>query len=153
MSPLPGFQWEMKVYGDSLQNMEFAPGGDWHPGWWVDQRYLSFSIACHFFSGKMDVRVGGWFPNPFEKYARQIGSFPQVFGVKITKNLQVQINDDGQANQKNTTNLRIWTLLVEWLNAQCTFDLPKNYCTKYYPWTPKPWKMKVFNPQYMGYNR
>ena len=21
-----------------------------------------------------------------------------------------------------------------------------------YPWTPKPWKMKVLNPQYMGYN-
>ena len=21
-----------------------------------------------------------------------------------------------------------------------------------FPWTPKPWKMKVLNPQYMGYN-
>ena len=21
-----------------------------------------------------------------------------------------------------------------------------------YPWTPKPWNMKVLNPQYMGYN-
>ena len=25
-------------------------------------------------------------------------------------------------------------------------------CFKNYPWTPKPWKMKVLNFQYMGYN-
>ena len=24
--------------------------------------------------------------------------------------------------------------------------------TTNYPWTPKPWKMKVLHPQYMGYN-
>ena len=24
--------------------------------------------------------------------------------------------------------------------------------TSIYPWTPKPWKMKVLNPQNMGYN-
>ena len=29
------------------------------------------------------ILVGGF--NPFEKYARQIGSFPQGFGVKIKK--------------------------------------------------------------------
>ena len=32
----------------------------------------------------MDFLVGGW-TNPLEKYARQIGSFPQIVGVKIQK--------------------------------------------------------------------
>ena len=33
--------------------------------------------------------VGGW-TNPFEKYARQIGSFPPILGMKIKKSLKPQ---------------------------------------------------------------
>ena len=28
----------------------------------------------------------------------------------------------------------------------------KNFFYQPYPWTPKPWKVKVLNPQYMGHN-
>ena len=33
-----------------------------------------------------DILVGGWwfFAHPFEKYVRQIGSFPQISGMNIT---------------------------------------------------------------------
>ena len=39
-TPHPGFQWQMKVYRDSLLKMVHIPGGDWHPGWGVDLRLI-----------------------------------------------------------------------------------------------------------------
>ena len=49
-------------------------GGDW------THQSLSYNMTgC---LGDTKILVGGW-TNPFEKYARQIGSFPQGSGVKI----------------------------------------------------------------------
>ena len=49
--------------------MVHNPGGDWNPGWGVVL--------------KNHNRLTSWWLNhPSEKYARQIGSFPQV-GMKI----------------------------------------------------------------------
>ena len=53
LSPLPGFQWQMKVYRDPLlQIYSNNPGGDWHPG----QGGLSkvYIISGCFFHGWLD---------------------------------------------------------------------------------------------------
>ena len=49
--------------------------------------------------------VGGW-TNPFEKYARQIGSFPPRFGVKI-KHMWVATN---QIHEGIYLPVRLWFL-------------------------------------------
>ena len=53
-------------------------------------RAAAFAETPRFIHSVAIILVGGWFPNASEKYAqRQIGSYPQVVGVKIPKNVWV----------------------------------------------------------------
>ena len=68
----------------------FAHGPLSTENWWItweNNHLISFSDLLrgpsnNFSASSCYSLVGGW-TNPFQKYARQIGSFPQIFGVKI----------------------------------------------------------------------
>ena len=70
------FWWEGRRIGESHPRWIFQSlEGDSSPGfvWRADMNSMDQPIA---------ILVGGW-TNPFQKYARQIGSSPQGSGVKI----------------------------------------------------------------------
>ena len=89
--------WKSKIYAFTIS----TPMSPWQQPprgtrTWISRIVLAWTggqVSCHFSKSqemqplhpKQTKLVGGW-TNPFEKYARQIGSFPLV-GVKMKKNI------------------------------------------------------------------
>ena len=58
---------------------------------------LGWEVAA---KGSLDKwLVGGW-TNPSEKYDRQIGSFPAIFGLKLGPNISLQTNTETKPQHK-----------------------------------------------------
>ena len=71
--------------------------------------------------------------------AGEISSRGYVSGMCLNDFLMCHLADSDQCGFK----------LLRGSTGPQSMNLPLKYD---YPWTPKPWKMKVLNPQYMGYN-
>ena len=108
-----------------------------------------------------------------EKYAQvKMGSPSPIFGVKIPKNMCVattQFWNPGLTKKRtappgfpsqNSELPHSASNFTSFTSSNSIFSALKKrtkggdggWENTLYPWTPKPWKMKVLNPQYMVYN-